>query len=39
VVVTGALDAWLNQMGAVDENVDESEAHTLEVICYQLEDK
>lgn len=39
VVVTGALDAWLNQMGAVEETVDENEGHTLEIICYQLENK
>ncbi len=36
VVIVGALDAWLNQQGAADEDQEE-EAQTLEVICYQLE--
>ncbi len=35
IVVTGALDAFLNQMGAAGENADE-EAVLLEVICYEL---
>ena len=38
VVVTGALEAWLNRMGAIDENADEeSDTSPLEIICYQMD--
>jgi len=37
VVVTGALDAFLNQQAVSAESTSEDEASPLEVICYQLE--
>ncbi|MBU8869904.1 MAG: 6-bladed beta-propeller [Gemmatimonadales bacterium] len=38
MVIVGALDAWLNQMGAVQEEADDAaESSPLEIICYQLE--
>ncbi|PID80445.1 hypothetical protein CSB20_07435, partial [bacterium DOLZORAL124_64_63] len=35
IVVTGALDAFLNQMNAAAESADEVDP--LEVICFELE--
>jgi hypothetical protein len=37
VVIVGALEAWLNQQGAGEEETEAEEADPLEVICYQLE--
>lgn len=37
VMVVGALDAWLNQQGAADEEEDGEEGDPLEVICYEVE--
>ena len=37
LVVTGALDAFLNQMGAVKSDESEPEVDPLEVICFKLE--
>jgi hypothetical protein len=37
VVVTGALDAWLNQQGATAGQEEAEENSPLEVICYKLE--
>jgi hypothetical protein len=37
LVITGALDAFLNQMGALDSEDAETEVDPLEIICYKLE--
>jgi len=37
LVVTGALDAFLNQMGAVKSDDSQPEVDPLEVICFKLE--
>lgn len=37
LVVTGALDAFLNKMGAIGEEDVQSDADPLEIICFKLE--
>ena len=38
VVVISALEAWLNQMGAIEKNADDAkEPAPLEIICYRLD--
>ncbi len=37
LVVTGALDAFLNQMGAVSSEDEQPEVDPLEIICFKLE--
>jgi len=37
VVVVGALDAWLNQQGATNQEEEAQESEPLEVICYQVD--
>ncbi len=37
VVVVGALDAWLNQQGATNQEEEAEEGEPLEVICYQVD--